>query len=96
MPFIDVGREFDAPRDLVFRAYTDPSCSSSGSARAKYEMVVDTWESGAGGSWRYVHADADGNECGFHGVFHGEPSPDGDGPDLRVRGCARAMSRSTG
>src|SRR3954465_7114860 len=24
VPFIDVSREFDAPRDLVFRAYTDP------------------------------------------------------------------------
>ena len=31
----------------------------------------------AGGSWRYIHRDADGNEFGFHGVFHGEPSPDG-------------------
>jgi len=24
-----------------------------------------------------VHADADGNTYGFHGVFHGTPSPDG-------------------
>ena len=24
IPFIDVTREFDAPRDLVFRAFTEP------------------------------------------------------------------------
>ena len=24
VPFIDITREFDAPRDLVFKAYSDP------------------------------------------------------------------------
>jgi uncharacterized protein YndB with AHSA1/START domain len=77
VPFIDVSREFEAPRDLVFRAFTDPDLLVQWLGPAKYEMVVDEYDVRAGGSWRYVHRDNDGNEYGFHGVFHGEPSPDG-------------------
>jgi uncharacterized protein YndB with AHSA1/START domain len=39
-------------------------------------MVVDRYDVRDGGSWRYIHRDADGAEYGFHGVFHGTPSPD--------------------
>ena len=77
VPFIDVRREFDAPRDLVFRAFTDPALLVQWLGPRKYEMVIDTYDLRAGGSWRYLHRDADGNEYGFHGVFHGDPSPDG-------------------
>jgi uncharacterized protein YndB with AHSA1/START domain len=77
VPFIDVSREFDAPRELVFRAFTDPELLVQWLGPAKYEMVVDTYDVRAGGSWRFVNRDADGSEWGFHGVFHGEPSPDG-------------------
>lgn len=77
VPFIDVSREFDAPRDLVFRAFTDPELLVQWLGPAKYEMVVDTYDVRAGGRWRFVNRDADGNEWGFHGVFHGDPSPDG-------------------
>jgi uncharacterized protein YndB with AHSA1/START domain len=77
VPFIDVTREFDAPRDLVFRAFTEPDLLVQWLGPEKYEMVIDTYDARAGGSWRYIHRDADGTEYGFHGVFHGEPSPDG-------------------
>jgi uncharacterized protein YndB with AHSA1/START domain len=77
VPFIDVSREFDAPRDLVFRAFIEPELLVQWLGPRKYEMVIDTYDVRAGGSWRYVHRDAQGNEFGFHGVFHGEPSPDG-------------------
>jgi uncharacterized protein YndB with AHSA1/START domain len=77
VPFIDVSREFDAPRDLVFRAFTDPELLVQWLGPEKFEMVIDTYDVRAGGSWRYIHRDADGSEYGFHGVFHGEPSPDG-------------------
>jgi uncharacterized protein YndB with AHSA1/START domain len=75
-PFIDVSRVFDAPRDLVFRAFTEPELLVQWLGPEQYEMVVDTYDVRAGGSWRYVHRDANGNEFGFHGVFHGDPSPD--------------------
>jgi uncharacterized protein YndB with AHSA1/START domain len=76
VPFIDVTREFEAPRDLVFQAYTDPKLVVQWLGPRKYEMVLDTWEPRAGGSWRYVHTDGE-HEWGFHGVFHGDLSPDG-------------------
>ena len=77
VPFIDVSREFDAPRDLVFRAFTDPELLVQWLGPQKYQMVIDTYDVRAGGAWRYLHRDADGNEFGFHGVFHGDPTPDG-------------------
>jgi uncharacterized protein YndB with AHSA1/START domain len=76
VPFIDVSRVFDAPRDLVYRAFTDPALLVQWLGPQRYEMVIDTYDVRAGGTWRYLHRDADGNEYGFHGVFHGEPSPD--------------------
>jgi hypothetical protein len=27
-------------------------------------------------TWRYTQKDPEGNQYGFHGVFHGDPSPD--------------------
>ena len=77
VPFIDITREFDAPRDLVFRAYTDPELLVQWLGPRKYEMVIDRWNPRAGGIWRYIHRDDAGNAYAFHGVFHGEPSPDG-------------------
>jgi uncharacterized protein YndB with AHSA1/START domain len=76
-PFIDIERQFDAPRDLLFRAHVDPELLVQWLGPARYTMVVDRWEVRDGGSWRYVHRDADGSEFGFRGVFHGEPSVDG-------------------
>lgn len=75
-PFIDVQREFQAPRDLVFRAFTEPELLAQWLGPRKYEMIVDEYDVRAGGSWRYRHRGADGTEHAFHGVFHGDPSPD--------------------
>jgi uncharacterized protein YndB with AHSA1/START domain len=77
VPFIDITREFDAPRDLVFRAYTDPDLLVQWLGPRRYTMTIDTYEPRDGGRWRYMHSDADGNAWGFHGVFHGEQTPDG-------------------
>lgn len=77
VPFIDTSREFAAPRALVFRAYTEPDLLVQWLGPGKYEMVVEEYDVRAGGRWRYVHRDDEGNEYGFHGVFHGDPSPDG-------------------
>jgi uncharacterized protein YndB with AHSA1/START domain len=77
VPFVDFSREFDAPRDLVFRAHTDPELLVQWLGPAKYKMVVDRLDVRDGGTWRYVNSDEAGNEYGFHGVFHGNPSPDG-------------------
>jgi uncharacterized protein YndB with AHSA1/START domain len=77
LPYIDVSREFDAPRDLIYRAHTDPELLAQWLGPRKYEMKVVRWDPRDGGAWRFIHRDAKGNEYGFHGVFHGTPSPDG-------------------
>lgn len=76
VPFVDIRRDFDAPRDLVWRAWTEPELLKQWLGPAKYEMIVDEYDVRDGGRWRYLQRAADGGEHGFHGVFHGEPSPD--------------------
>jgi uncharacterized protein YndB with AHSA1/START domain len=68
-PFVDIEREFDAPAELVYRAYIEPVLITQWLGPRKYEMSVDKWDARAGGEYRYVHRDAD-SEYGFHGVFH--------------------------
>jgi uncharacterized protein YndB with AHSA1/START domain len=77
VPWVDLTREFDAPRDLIFQAHTDPELLVQWLGPRQYTMVIDRFEVRNGGTWRYVHRDEAGNEYGFHGVFHGTPSPDG-------------------
>ena len=74
---ITIEREFDAPRELVFRAYTEPELLVQWLGPRQYRMTIDRYELRHGGAWRYIHADDAGNEFGFRGVFHGDPSSDG-------------------
>ncbi|GII53560.1 ATPase [Planotetraspora thailandica] len=73
---IIITREFDAPRDLVFRAHTDPDLLVQWLGPRDLKMTIDVFDVRDGGRWRYVSTDAEGNEYGFHGVFHGTPTPD--------------------
>jgi uncharacterized protein YndB with AHSA1/START domain len=73
---IDVTTEVDAPRDVVFRAFTEPELLAQWLGPRRLTMEVDQYEVRNGGTWRYIHRDADGTGFGFHGVFHGDPSPD--------------------
>jgi uncharacterized protein YndB with AHSA1/START domain len=77
IPQITVTREFDAPRDLVFRAHTDPQLLPQWLGPRDLTLTVDRYDTRDAGTWRYVHTDAQGNEYGFHGIFHGTPTPDG-------------------
>jgi uncharacterized protein YndB with AHSA1/START domain len=77
MPQILITREFDAPRALVFRAYTDPELLARWYGPRRYTTTIERHEPRDGGTWRILHHDADGHAYGFHGVFHGTPSPDG-------------------
>jgi uncharacterized protein YndB with AHSA1/START domain len=69
-PFIEVVREFDAPRGLVFRASTDPDLVVRWLGPRSLSMRIIEFDARAGGRYRYVHADADGEEYPFRGVFH--------------------------
>jgi uncharacterized protein YndB with AHSA1/START domain len=76
VPMIIITREFDAPRDLVFRAHIDPDLLVRWLGPRDLALTIDRYEACNGGTWRYVQTDPDGNTYGFHGVFHGDPSPD--------------------
>jgi uncharacterized protein YndB with AHSA1/START domain len=65
-----ITREFDAPRELVFKAHTDPELYVQWLGPRGYEMVLETFEPYSGGRYRYIHKDQNGNAYGFHGTFH--------------------------
>jgi uncharacterized protein YndB with AHSA1/START domain len=65
-----ITREFDAPRELVYKAHTDPNLYAQWLGPRGYEMILETFEPHSGGRYRYIHKDQNGNEFGFHGVFH--------------------------
>jgi uncharacterized protein YndB with AHSA1/START domain len=65
-----ITREFDALRELVYKAHIDPKLYVQWLGPHGYEMILETFEPVNGGRYRYVHKDKDGNEYGFHGTFH--------------------------
>ena len=65
-----IEREFDAPRELVFMAHTDPKLYTRWLGPRRLTMTLEKFDPRSGGMWRYVHKDKDGNEYGFHGVIH--------------------------
>ncbi len=69
-----ITREFDAPPELVYQAFTDPKLFVQWLGPHGYTMRLETFEPKSGGGYRYIHLDKDGNEFAFHGVFH-EISP---------------------
>ena len=75
-PRLDIEREFDAPVDLVYRAHTDSELLVQWLGPRRLAMTIDQFDPRAGGRWRYVHRDDEGNEFGFHGVFHNTPTPE--------------------
>jgi uncharacterized protein YndB with AHSA1/START domain len=72
-----ITREFDAPRELLFRAHTDPEMLVKWLGPRKMTMTVDHHDASDGGKWRFIHRDPEGNEYGFHGIYHGTPAVDG-------------------
>jgi uncharacterized protein YndB with AHSA1/START domain len=73
---IVITRDFDAPREVVFKALTDPNLIPNWWGPARYETTVDRADVRPGGQWRYVSRDADGTEYGFRGVYHDIVAPD--------------------
>ncbi len=70
-----ITREFDAPRELVFKAHTDPDLFAQWIGPRDLTTTIEAFEPVSGGRYRFIQQDKDGNEFGFHGVFH-EVSPE--------------------
>lgn len=71
-----ITREFDAPRERVFKAYTDARLFPQWVGPREDKMTLLTFEPKNGGNWQYISTDKDGNEFGFHGVYHEVLAPE--------------------
>jgi uncharacterized protein YndB with AHSA1/START domain len=67
---IVITREFDAPRELVFKVCTDPELLPQWWGPRYLSTEVDRMDVRPGGQWRFINRDAEGNEYAFHGVYH--------------------------
>jgi uncharacterized protein YndB with AHSA1/START domain len=62
-------RVFDARRELVFKAITDPNLIPKWWGPAVLTTTVDQMDVQKGGIWRFVQHDPEGNEFAFNGVY---------------------------
>ncbi len=73
---VTIIREFDAPRELVFKACTDPKLIVQWWGPRRLSTIIDKMDATSGGQWRFIQRDAEGNEYSFHGVYHEIVAPE--------------------
>jgi uncharacterized protein YndB with AHSA1/START domain len=64
-----ITREFDAPRHLVYKAWTTPELVKRWWTAKRGVATVADIDLRVGGRWRYVMVTEDGQEVGFHGEY---------------------------
>jgi uncharacterized protein YndB with AHSA1/START domain len=64
-----ITREFDAPRELVYRAWTTPELVERWWHAKRGKVTLVEIDLRVGGKWRYVMVADDGTEVGFHGEY---------------------------
>jgi uncharacterized protein YndB with AHSA1/START domain len=69
-------RVFDAPRERVWRAFTDPALIPRWWGLRSAETVIDRLELRPGGAWRFVQRNEDGSEAAFRGVYREVTAPE--------------------
>jgi uncharacterized protein YndB with AHSA1/START domain len=67
---------FDAPRELVWKAYTDPRLIPRWWGPRYLTTTIDKMDVKPGGAWRFVSRGPDGSESAFHGVYREVVKPD--------------------
>jgi uncharacterized protein YndB with AHSA1/START domain len=70
-----ITREFNAPKHLVFKAWTTPELIKRWWTGDRGEVTIAEVDLRAGGSWRYVMTANGGFEVAFHGEYR-EVVPD--------------------
>jgi uncharacterized protein YndB with AHSA1/START domain len=104
-----ITREFDAPKHLVYKAWTTPDLVSRWWPGHRGEMKTAEIDLRVGGAWRYVMIASGGHEVAFHGeyreivpderivnteVYEMPDAPEGD-PALNIVTFAEADGRTT-
>ncbi|GAB4004911.1 SRPBCC family protein [Nocardioides ultimimeridianus] len=70
LPVVRIVREFDAPRERVYRAHVDPDLMAQWLGPDSLSCVFETWDVRTGGEYRYT-AVREGEEIAhFYGSFH--------------------------
>jgi uncharacterized protein YndB with AHSA1/START domain len=64
-----ITREFDAPKQLVYEAWTTPELVRRWWSGERGEMTVAEIDLRVGGRWRYAMVANEGLEVAFHGEF---------------------------
>jgi uncharacterized protein YndB with AHSA1/START domain len=64
-----ITREFDAPKDLVYRAWTEPELVKRWWGGERGEVTVAEIDLRVGGAWRYVVVTDNGSEAAFRGEY---------------------------
>ena len=76
VPTIRIVREFDAPPELVFRAYADPDVFVRWLGPTTTSVRLDRYDAVTGGSYRYTMLRGETELATFWGSFHEVRSPD--------------------
>jgi uncharacterized protein YndB with AHSA1/START domain len=77
VPTITITREFDAPRELVFRAWTDPALVARWMGPRSVTMNITEWDCRRGGAWAYTAGrEGDPDFTSFYGSFHDVRAPE--------------------
>jgi uncharacterized protein YndB with AHSA1/START domain len=66
---IILSRDFDAPRELVFEAFSKPEHVARWWGQKDSTLPVCEMDFRPGGAWRFVEHAADGNDYGFRGEY---------------------------
>ena len=70
-----ITREFEAPKDLVYRAWTEPGLVGRWWGGERGEVTIVEVDLRVGGTWRCVMVTDDGSEVAFYGEYR-EVVPD--------------------
>jgi len=64
-----ITREFDAPKHLVYKAWTTPDLVRRWWSAKRGTVTIAEIDLRVGGAWRYVMVTDDGFEVAFHGEY---------------------------
>lgn len=72
-----ITRVFDAPRELVFKVWTDPAHVAQWWGPHGFKTTIQEMDVRPGGHWRYSMRGPDGNDYPFDGVYTDVVAPEG-------------------
>ncbi|WP_339606667.1 SRPBCC family protein [uncultured Roseivirga sp.] len=71
-----ITREFDAPRELVYKAFSEPNLLVQWMGPKEMDTIVHKLDNRSHGSWRFSHTDPHKNTHAFNGTIHEASAPE--------------------